>query len=163
MALVADDAPVTFESGSPLEIEAKVAGLLGEGQLPDVQGSATLRGYTFHHPSLKTPMKEVGATVKIRNDGLEIDGLTAVVGSSDVTGDLTMTDFSSPHVIFDIRSKYADFFELFSFMEPPEETAETETAEMDPAAEDLMRSVVVEGQVAIERGSLASCGWTRSG
>ncbi|MDX1389886.1 MAG: AsmA-like C-terminal region-containing protein, partial [Acidobacteriota bacterium] len=160
LAIVYTDAPVTFESGSPLEVEARISGLLGPGRLPDIEGRATVRGYTFHHPSLKTPMKEVGATLRIRRDRLEIDSLTAVIGSSDLTGDLTVTDFASPRVAFDIRSKNADFFELFSFMQPPEESGAATTSAADPAAEDLMRSVTVTGKITIDRGSFQKLGFT---
>ena len=159
LAIVYTDAPVRFESGSPLEVEAKVSGLLGPEQLPDVEGSASVRGYTFHHPSLATPMKDVGATLRIRRDAVEIDSLTAVIGSSDLTGDLTLSNFAAPRVTFDIRSKHADFFELFSFMSPPEESSGGGAA-ADPAAEDLMRTATVNGTVAIERGSFQKLEFT---
>ena len=161
LAIAVDELPMTFESASPLEVEARLAGLLGGKQLPEVTGSATFDGYTFYHPSLEQPMEKVGAKVSIGNDRLSVERLTGLIGSSDLSGDLTLVGFDAPRVTFDIRSKHADFFELFSFMKPAEETAADGAGDAaDAEAEDLLRSAVVEGTVAIERGSFQTLDFT---
>ena len=160
LALVIGEVPVAFASDRPVEIQAQVKGRVGNGAVPDVAGTAKLQDFTFEHPGLAQPVEDLGATISIGPDQLQIDDFQAVIGSSDVHGTLTMVGFETPRVTFGLRSKRADFFELFSFLSSGEGFAEPADPADAEAAEELARTVTVDGNLEIDEGSFRTLAFT---
>ena len=160
LALVIGEVPVSFASDRPVEIEAQVKGRVGKGAIPDVAGTAQLRDFTFEHPGLAQPVERLGATISIGPDQLQIDDFQAVIGSSDAYGTLTLVGFENPRVSFGLRSKRADFFELFSFLSSGEGSSEPADPADAAAAEALARSVTVDGNLEIDDGSFRTLSFT---
>jgi len=160
LALVIGEVPVAFASDRPVEIQAQVKGRVGKGAVPDVAGTAKLQDFTFEHPGLAQPVEDLGATISIGPDQLQIDDFQAVIGSSDVYGTLTMAGFETPHVTFGLRSKRADFFELFSFLSSGEGSAGPADPAEAEAAEELARTVTVDGNLEIDEGSFRTLSFT---
>jgi uncharacterized protein involved in outer membrane biogenesis len=159
LALAMGEVPVSFASRAPVEIEARLKGRVGDGGTPDVAGTAKLRDFTFEHPGLARPVEQLRATVSIGSERLEISDFGAVIGSSDVSGELTLVGFTRPRVGFAIRSRHADFFELFSFISPSK-PAGGPSPEGDAAAEELARSVTVDGTLEIAEGTFQKLDFT---
>jgi AsmA protein len=160
LALVIGDVPVAFASDRPVEIQAQVKGRVGKGAVPEVAGTAKLQDFTFEHPGLAQPVEELGATISIGPDQLQIDDFQAVIGSSDVYGALTMVGFETPRVTFGLRSKRADFFELFSFLSSGEGSSGPADPADSEAAEELARTVTVDGNLEIDEGSFRTLSFT---
>jgi AsmA protein len=141
--LFAIDLPVELSSPEPLEIELALSGPLDE---LDISGSARIDDLTISHPAMLQPMEQVRGTINFENRTVEIDELYAVIGSSDVAGKIIVAEFDPPHLRIDLKSKHADFWELFSFMAPAEEGPPP--------------PLTVEGNLAIDGGSLATLDFT---
>jgi hypothetical protein len=150
-ALLAPDAPLSFASPDPVELELRARGPLGGETLPDLEGRASLSGFTFRFAGMTQPMEKVGAKVAFSPNQLTLDGLGGVIGKSDVTASrVVVKNFDAPRVQLDLNSTNADFWELFSFVEPDDTPAGTAPT---PADDPLSRTTV-EGTLRIERGSL---------
>jgi uncharacterized protein involved in outer membrane biogenesis len=160
LALLIGEVPVSFASDRPVGIEAKVRGRVGEGAIPEIAGTAKLREFTFEHPGLAQPVEDLGATISIGPDRLQIDELEARIGSSDAFGTLTLVGFENPNVTFGLRSKRADFFELFSFLSTEEGASEPTDSADAAAAEELALGVTVDGNLEIDEGSFKTLSFT---
>jgi hypothetical protein len=75
------------------------------------------------------------------------------VGSSDVAGELTLTGFAAPQVTFDLRSRNADFGELFSFLDAEQPAGDGGTAAADDDEDDPLARLRLKGQLRIDQGS----------
>jgi uncharacterized protein involved in outer membrane biogenesis len=158
LALVAGELPVAFSSTSPIEAQARVRGPIGGGRMPQIDGSARLKGFSLMHAALEQPVSQVGANVTMQGERIRVEGLTGVVGSSDFAGDVRVDGFSQPRVGFDIRSNRADFGELFSFLrteEPasdvPASAAAAEGTGQAPA--EPLAGMILEGNIDIANGA----------
>lgn len=140
--LFAIDLPVELTSPEAIEISLSMS---TQDEELEINGSATLDDLTINHPSMLQPMEQVGATINFDGDTIEIDELHAVVGSSDVAGKVTLTQFDPPRLLIDLKSKNADFWELFSFIAP---------------SGGPLPPLIVEGALAIDEGSLATLDFT---
>jgi uncharacterized protein involved in outer membrane biogenesis len=150
-ALFAPDAPLSFASPDPVELELRARGPLGGETLPNLEGRATLSGFTFRFAGMTQPMEKVGAQVTFSPNQVTLDGLGGVIGKSDVTASrVVVTNFDAPRVQLDLTSRNADFWELFSFVE----SDETSTGAAPAAGDDPLSRLTIEGTLRIERGSL---------
>ena len=155
-ALVGVDLPVGFSSEIPIEFQAGLHGYVGPDQTPELDAKLTLTDLTLRHPSMDQPVEQVGATVSLIGDHLEVSELQGVVGSSDIAGSVTLDGFGSPHVVFDLHSRNADFGELFSFLdrEPEQPVAARATADDQVSpADDPLAKMTLEGRIRIDRGT----------
>ncbi len=148
LSLVASDLPFSFASPTPVDVQARVRGLYGEDRLPDLQGSAKLRDFTFRHALMDQPFEQVGADVVLEGQRVAITSLSGVVGGSDVAGRVTLEGFERPRVAFELRSQRADLGELFSFLrtDPATETTPDAAAAGPP---DLL----LDGTIRIASGT----------
>jgi uncharacterized protein involved in outer membrane biogenesis len=153
IGMVMGKLPVSFSSESPIEVQARVQGLVGEGRIPRLEGKAKLQGFSFMHSALEQPVTQVGADVSLKGETVEITGLSGVVGSSDFAGDVSIAGFEAPHVEFDLHSKHADFGELFSFLKSEEEGESTSAAKETEQSQDALSRMILEGKIGIDRGS----------
>ena len=154
LGMVIGKLPVSFASESPIEFGARVRGPVGEGRIPQIDGEAKLRGFSFMHSSLEQPLTQVGATVTLRGESIQIEGFSGVVGSSDFAGDVSVVGFTEPRVEFDLRSKHADFGELFSFLKSEEKDRPAASAGGESQqGQDALSRMTLEGKINIERGS----------
>jgi uncharacterized protein involved in outer membrane biogenesis len=161
LGLVIGELPVSFASESPIELQAHVMGLVGPGRIPQVDGAARLQGFSFMHASLEQPVTQVGANVTLRGETVQIAGLSGVVGTSDFAGDVSIVGFEAPRVEFDLRSKHADFGELFSFLKSEEEGQPTPAAgEETDQGQDALSRMTLEGKIDIERGAFDTLKFT---
>jgi uncharacterized protein involved in outer membrane biogenesis len=154
LGLVIGELPVSFASESPIELQARVQGLVGEGHIPRIDGDAKLQGFSFMHSSLEQPLTRVGASLTLRGESLQITGFSGVVGSSDFAGDVSVVGFAAPRIAFNLNSKHADFGELFSFLRKEEKGQSTSTAGAETRqGQDPLSRLTLEGKINIERGS----------
>jgi hypothetical protein len=152
--------PVTFSSGRPLELEARVKGPIGGDALPEMEGVLKLAEFTFRHPSMTHPMEQIGGTLSVRGETVEVTEFTGRLGSSDLAGELTLQGFTEPRVSFDFRSQNASFGELISFLTPADDTGSAPADEADGEAALPLEKVLAEGHLAIENGSFGSLAFT---
>jgi len=154
LGLVIGELPVSFASESPIELRARVQGLVGEGHIPRIDGDAKLQDFSFMHSSLEQPLTRVGASLTLRGESVQVTGLSGVVGSSDFAGDVSVDGFAAPRVAFNLNSKHADFGELFSFLKKEEKGQSTSTAGAETRqGQDALSRLTLEGKINIERGS----------
>jgi hypothetical protein len=103
---------------------------------------------------LEQPLTQVGASVTLRGESVQIEGFSGVVGSSDFAGDVSVVGFTAPRVEFDLHSKHADFGELFSFLKSEEKGRPTPAAGVETQqGQDALSRMTLEGKISIERGS----------
>jgi hypothetical protein len=152
LMLVVGALPVSFSSSSPIELQAQVHGLVGEGRIPQIDGSARLRDFSFEHPALEQPLSKVGATVTVEGERMRIEDLSAVVGASDIAGNVSIEGFEAPHVEFDLISRNADFGELFSFISTEEGSRSGESASEDSEPPNI----TLNGKIEIAQGAFDS-------
>jgi AsmA protein len=161
LVLAGSDVPLSFEAAEPIEIEARVTGEVGEGHTPDLNGKLTLRGFSFQHPSMKEPLRDVHGTLTLAGQTIEIRGFQARMGESDLSGDVTVTGLHTPKVRFDLRSRRADFWQLMSFVGGSEGTAAAGSGTTAPAASGaFLTNLSADGTLRIEEGSFQKLDFT---
>lgn len=154
-ALVMPDLPLAFSSPDPIEVEFSIRGPIGTEELPDVRGRAALSGFTFRHPSMTQPAEQVRGVVRLDGDRIRLNDLHAVVGSSDVSGDIVVLMNAEPVVNVELVSHHADFWELFSFVSADESNEGVGTAPTDEdGSSEILDLLRVEGTVRIDDGLL---------
>ncbi len=146
MALFAEDTVLDFSGGEPIEIEALAQGSTAAGETMDLSGRLAVRDLRLAHPALAIPLERISAEARFRGETVEISGLSARVGSNDLSGEMTLTGFAAPRLAFDLRAETADLGELLSL-----------AAEDAPAApEDSAASgeaLFAEGDLRIAAGT----------
>jgi AsmA protein len=158
LALVVSDLPISFQSDSPIEAQAQVRGLTGAGRIPHIDGKAKLKGFTLMHSALEQPVSNLGADVTLKGEQIRLERLTGVIGSSDFAGDVSVNGFLEPHIDFDVRSKRADFGELFSFLNSDAPAATSPASDsaagqsQSPPA-DPLAGMILEGKIGIASGA----------
>jgi uncharacterized protein involved in outer membrane biogenesis len=165
MALIAIDLPVTFASKSPVEFEGRLHGLVGQDHAPEIEASLRVADFTLNHPTMGQPIEQVGASIKLRGERVEVTGLQGVVGSSDVAGRVTLDGFAAPRVDFDLHSKRADFGELFSFLDqespPASQPTASGSAKQGAAEEDSLAKMTLRGRLRIDQGTFQKLDFSR--
>lgn len=149
-ALALGELPVSFASPTPLELSLTARGPAGDGRLPLLAGSVRLRDFTFRHPSMSRPLERVAADVTLGGEGLDVGGLSGVLGSSDISGTLSVRGFGAPKVRFDLAAKHADIGEMFSFLQPEGEAAGSAAPGTGAGGSPAL---AIEGTLRIEQGS----------
>jgi len=162
LALAGSDVPLSFEAGEPIEIEARVSGEVGEGRTPDLNGKLTLKQFSFQHPSMKEPLRDVNGTLTLAGQTIEIRGFQARMGESDLAGELTVTGLRAPKIRFDLRSRRADFWALMSFVGGADGTAVPAAPGAPGAAASgaFLANVSADGTLKIEQGSFQTLDFT---
>ena len=117
LAISGTDLPFEFSAEKPIRLEAHVKGDIRSETAPELTGSVEVEQATFHHPSMKKPMERLAGKVTLEKDGFELTGFSAIIGSSDMAGSLSVRGLDAPRVSFEIESRRADFWELMSFVE----------------------------------------------
>jgi uncharacterized protein involved in outer membrane biogenesis len=133
---------------------------IGGDALPEMEGVLKLAEFTFRHPSMTHPMEQIGGTLSVRGETVEVTEFTGRLGSSDLAGELTLQGFTEPRVSFDFRSQNASFGELISFLTPADDTGSAPADEADGEAALPLEKVLAEGHLAIENGSFGSLAFT---
>lgn len=165
--LFAADTALAFASPDPVELELRARGPLGPGVLPELEGRATLSGFTFRVAGMKQPMEGVGARVQFSGREVTLDALEGRIGASDVTASrVVVSDFAAPRVRLELVSTNADFWELFSFIDsapaaPRAPTAGSATSGPGPQPATPLERLTVDGTLRLERGSLGTLAFER--
>jgi AsmA protein len=145
VALVMPDLPFSFSSPRPVEAEARVHGVAGGGSRPAVEGRLTVSDLRFEHEALELPIEHVAATVAFAGERLDASGLEAVLGASDLHGELSVEGWKAPRVGFDLTSTRANLDQLFGALE-----SEPGAAERPRSTESVLDRVVAEGRIRVE-------------
>ncbi len=149
LELMVADFSMSFDSATPVAIEARAEGLETADRLPDLKGRVELRGFHFQHPSLARPIEKVDADVVFEGESVWVTGLAATVGGSELTGDLTLTGWQRPSVTFDLSSPRADLGEVLSAFE----STAADTASGDPSGPNLLEQITADGDLRIGDGA----------
>lgn len=147
-ALAAGELPFSFASEAPIELALKARGPVAPGVTPSLEGSLKLTDFTFRHPAMSEPLERLTATVDLRGDQVAVRGLSAVIGSSDLAGSISVHGFDGPAVGFDLVAQRADFGELFSLV-----ATEKSATPGGPAAPAARPRLTVDGKLRIGSGS----------
>ncbi|HXV75955.1 MAG TPA: AsmA family protein, partial [Candidatus Polarisedimenticolaceae bacterium] len=150
--MLAGKLPIAFESDRPIALEARIEGLVGDGRVPELHGTVELRQFRFMHESLEKPVENVGARITMLGETIRVDDLTGVVGSSDFAGRVSIEGFRAPRIAFELRSNYADFGELFSFLDPGPAETDSDAGRAADEADDPLSAATIAGDIRIERG-----------
>lgn len=158
LALMLGELPASFASPTPVEVALTARGPLGGATGPALAGKVVLADFTLRHPALSVPVEDVDAEVEFRGEHVQIGGLHAVVGSSDVSGSVTADGFAAPVVHFELSSQRADFGELLSLLAPPaaaEGGAAPAASRPATSAEGAEQAppIRAEGTLSIARGT----------
>ncbi len=154
LALAGVELPFAVSSSSPLEVEARVRGPLGGDELPQLEAKLEVKDVVLLHPGMKKPLEGISAAVSLAGETVQVDGFSARIGGSDLSGEFTLEGFEGTQVRFDLHSRQADFGELLSLVSGEDADAEAGVpdAVSDPAGEASM-ALAVQGTLRIDRGS----------
>jgi uncharacterized protein involved in outer membrane biogenesis len=150
LVMVSGEPPVSFSSAAPIELQVRARGLVGEGRMPNLEGSAKLREATLNHPSMDQPLERLDADVALRGETVDVNLLNGAVGSSDIAGTISVKGFDPPRIGFDLTSDRADFGELFSFMKSEEGASGPSKA---GAGGQASPELAMGGRIRIQSGS----------
>jgi len=153
LALAGVQLPFSVSSSSPLEIEAQVRGPLGE-ELPQMEGKLEVKDVVLRYPGMDQPLEGISAAISWEGETVQVDGFSARIGGSDLSGEVTLEGFESPQVRFSLRSQQADFGELLSLVSGEEEVdAAAVDAPLDPVTGESSSAMTVQGTLHIDHGS----------
>ena len=105
--------PLSFSSPQPLEVEARIRGIAAADQRPGIDGRARLDDVRVAHRSMSLPIEHLSAEIRFSGESFEAKGFEAVLGDSDLRGDLRVDGFSRPRVRFELASRRANLDQLF--------------------------------------------------
>ncbi|MGD9253577.1 MAG: AsmA family protein [Holophagae bacterium] len=141
---------VDLEGPTPIEIEGGVHGVLAENSLPDIDAKATISRLTVGAEALAKPVTDINAVATWRGTEVAINGFSAKVGASDVSGTVQLAMSRRPSLRFALESQRADLGELLGLM-GSEEAGEGASAPPDPDS-FLVRSTA-SGSLLVGEGS----------
>jgi len=152
LALAGVELPFALSSSSPLQIEARVRGPLGADELPQLEAKLELKDVELLHPGMNKPLEGISAVITLAGETVQVDGFSARIGSSDLSGEFTLEGFEGTQVRFDLRSSQANFGELLSLVSGEDAEAGAPSAAAVPAGESST-ALAVQGTLRIQRGS----------
>jgi len=157
IAVAGVELPVTFTASSPVRLEARIRGDLAKPAALDLTGSVEVARATLQHASMAKPLEKVEGKVTLRKDGFDVTGFSGVIGSSDVSGRMSVKGFDASDVTFALTSKHADFWELMSFIRGDEGASGGAPAAATPAGgDDPLARIAAKGTLAIGEGSFGT-------
>ncbi len=155
LALFSEDTVLDFSGGEPIEIEARAQGSTATGETMDLSGRLAVQDLRLAHPALTLPLERVSAEARFRGETVAITGLSARVGSNDLSGEMTITGFAAPRLSFDLRAEKADLGELLSLAaEDGEAAAPGESAASDETP------LFAEGDLRVAAGTWETLAFT---
>jgi uncharacterized protein involved in outer membrane biogenesis len=95
-----------------LSLDAHVQGPLKNSSQMNYSGSANLSNVSLSSPTLSKPIAIRTANVRFAQNGASFDGLSAAIGSTNLQGNLSAKNFSSPEVQFALSADKIDVAEL---------------------------------------------------
>ena len=120
LAVAMPQLPLSFSSPRPLEVEARIRGTAAADRRPGIDGRARLDDVRVAHRSMSLPIEHLSADIRFSGESFEAKGFEAILGDSDLRGDLRVDGFSRPRVRFDLASRRANLDQLFAALESDE-------------------------------------------
>lgn len=144
--------PFSFSSPQPLEVEARIRGTAAPGRRPGIEGRLRLTDVRVAQRSMSLPIEHLSADITFSGESFEAKELAAVLGDSDLRGELSVDGLSRPRVHFDLASRSANLDQLFAALE----SEETKNGERDAGTErggDLLERVEASGRLRVEQAT----------
>jgi uncharacterized protein involved in outer membrane biogenesis len=119
----------------------------GPMDAPTYSGGGRLTGATLETPALTQPLRVRSARLAFARDAATLEGLAASVGATNAEGRLTVRNFTSPEVQFQLSADTIDVIELQRLLSPvpPAADAPPPTASGD----SLLHRVTGSGTVRV--------------
>jgi len=108
--------PAGLAMKGTIAIDVSARGAIDDPLKMAIRGTATVSGFEFSDPSLKEPVREIAATLKLIGDRAELTGLAASLGRSRVRGACTISRFARPVLDVDLTAPLLDVDEILSFL-----------------------------------------------
>ena len=112
--------PFSFSATQPIEVEARIRGTAAPGRRPGIEGRLRLADVRVAQRSMSLPIEHLSADITFSGESFEANGLEAVLGDSDLRGELIVEGFSRRRVRFDLASRGANLDQLFAALESGE-------------------------------------------
>jgi uncharacterized protein involved in outer membrane biogenesis len=109
-----------------LSVNLRAAGPTGA---LEYTGSAAVRDATLNTPSLSQPLRLQTADITFARSGAVLSQVIAKVGSTTAQGNLTLRNFASPDVEFQLSADRIDVAELQNLLAPVRKTSSAQTRE----------------------------------
>jgi uncharacterized protein involved in outer membrane biogenesis len=152
LAVAMPQLPLSFSSPRPLEVEARIRGTVAPDRRPGIDGRVRLDDVRIAHRSMSLPIEHLSAEIRFSGESFEAKGFEAILGDSDLRGDLRVEGFARPRVRFDLASRRANLDQLFAALESDER--ETEGRAREAAGDgDLLGHVEAGGRLRVEQAT----------
>ena len=146
--------PAGLQVGGGADLEGKAIVPLAHPEALQFDGTITLDNLHYKDAGLTRRVEKIGGRLRVSGQRTAWEGFTAAIGHSDLSGTLTVEDYLSPRIGFDLASKRLDLNELIALLASPAVPGRTGTTA--PAAggasgeTDLLSQVSAAGTLKAE-------------
>lgn len=131
-----------YELSGKLKTDAKIQGGLGDGNVPEINGTLTLAGVTAQPPQIPKPIRDLNAKIYFTGQQAKVEKTTFFLGDSKIRLAAQVQNFSPFTLTYNLSSPKLRLSDLMK----------TNSADKSPGA---LRNVKSEGQMGNENGSLS--------
>ena len=145
LTLFGPSLPPGLATKGDITLDLAARGPIDDPLAMEIHGTATVSGFEFSDPSLKEPIRELGATLTLSGDRAELRGLTAALGRSRIQGTCAISRFAHPVLDVELVVPLLDVDEILSFLPAGSQTSSSP----GQAAPSGLRDVTVRGTLAV--------------
>lgn len=127
-----------------ISLDLHAAGPVKNTELMDLSGSGNLQNASIRSAQLTQPVNVRNANLRFTKNSMLLDNLQAAVGSTNVSGNLTMQNFEAPQVRFVLNADKVNVAELEKLVATPaaqQNQPRRAALEIVPAANAQQRSM----------------------
>jgi hypothetical protein len=145
-----------------ISLDASAQGSLDDPSGMAIQGTATLSGVELADPSLKEPIRDIGASLALDNDRARLTGLSASLGRSRVQGTCTISRFAHPVLDVALVVPMLDVDEIVTFLPASGATPAPSATSSGGTSPSLLRDVTVRGTIEVAEAKAMNLKLTRA-
>jgi len=142
--------PAGLSAGGEISLDVTARGRLDQPAKMALAGTASIAGFEFTDPSLKEPVRGIGAKLVLKGDRAELTGLQASLGRSRVSGACTVSRFDPPVVDVDLRAPLLDVDEILTFLPAAGAAAPPAGGSGAGTASSMLSTIIVRGNLAVD-------------
>ncbi len=108
-----------FSGSGQLSLNLSVSGPIKNASAMAFSGSGALQGLTLHMPSLTKPLNVKNAGIKFSQNSMTLESVAASLDETNATGSLSIRNFASPQIQFDLNIDKMDLAALEKIIASP--------------------------------------------
>ncbi len=139
--------PAGLGGQGEISIDARAAGPIDDPMAMAIDGTAEIRGFELSDPSLKQPVKDIAASLTLKDGRAELKSFQAALGRSRVQGSAAVSRFAHPVIDVDLTVPLLDVDEILSFL--PASGGAPQPASSGNAGASMIRDVTVRGRLSV--------------